>query len=150
MSLYGKFESAEEKYRDIIDLPHPTSRKHPRMSLEARAAQFAPFAALTGHKEELQEERRLTKHKVIQDEDYREELDYVLDHICQSEGEIYIRCEYFVADKEKDGGDYKIATGIFKRIDSETNHLVLKDGMEIPLEDIMELEEIEEDPPESI
>ena len=55
MSLYGKFESAEKKYKDIIDLPHPTSRKHPRMSLEARAAQFAPFAALTGHKEELQE-----------------------------------------------------------------------------------------------
>ena len=114
------------------------------MSLEARAAQFAPFAALTGHKEELQEERRLTKHKIIQDEGYREELDYALDHICQSEGEICIRCEYFVADKEKDGGDYKIATGIFKRIDSETNHLVLKDGMEIPLGDIVELEEIED------
>lgn len=150
MSLCGKFESAEEKYRDIIDLPHPTSRKHPRMSLEARAAQFAPFAALTGHKEELQEERRLTKHKIIQDEDYREELDYVLDHICQSDGKVQIRCEYFVADKEKDGGDYKIATGIFKRIDSGTNHLVLKDGMKIPLEDIVELEEIEENPPESI
>lgn len=61
MSVYGKFESAEKKYKDIIDLPHPTSRKHPRMSLEARAAQFAPFAALTGHKEELQEEHRLTR-----------------------------------------------------------------------------------------
>ena len=70
MRLYGKFESAEEKYRDIIDLPHPTSRKHPRMSLEARAAQFAPFAALTGHKEESQEEHRLTKDKIIQDEAY--------------------------------------------------------------------------------
>ena len=100
MSVYGKFESAEKKYKDIIDLPHPTSRKHPRMSLEARAAQFAPFAALTGHKEELQEERRLTKYKIIQDEGYRE--------------------------------------------DSETNHLVLKDGMEIPLGDIVELEEIED------
>ena len=150
MSLYGKFESAEEKYRDIIDLPHPTSRKHPRMSLEARAAQFAPFAALTGHKEELKEERRLTKHKIIQDEDYREELDYVLGRICHREGEIYIRCEYFVADKEKDGGDYKIATGIFKRIDSETNHLVLKDGMEIPVGDIVELEKIEDSPLDSV
>lgn len=146
MSLCGKFESTEEKYRDIIDLPYPTSRKRPHMSLEARAAQFAPFAALTGHKEELQEERRLTKHKVIQDEDYREELDYVLNHICQSEGNVQVRCEYFVADKVKDGGDYKIATGIFKRIDSATNRLVLKDGMEIPIEDIVELEELEDTP----
>ena len=139
MSVYGKFESAEKKYKDIIDLPHPTSRKHPRMSLEARAAQFAPFAALTGHKEELQEERRLTKHKIIQDEGYREELDYVLGRICHR-----------VADKVKDGGEYKIATGIFKRIDFETNHLVLKDGMEIPLGDIVELEEIEDSPLDSV
>ena len=63
MSVYGKFESAEKKYKDIIDLPHPTSRKHPRMSLEARAAQFAPFAALSGHDEvikqaEYEEEER--------------------------------------------------------------------------------------------
>ena len=141
MSLYGKFESAEEKYRDIIDLPHPTSRKHPRMSLEARAAQFAPFAALTGHKEELQEERRLTKHKIIQDEDYREELDYVLGRICHREGEALIRCKYFVADKVKDGGDYQSVTGIFKRKDTETDRLILKEGIEIPVEDIVELEE---------
>ena len=150
MSLCGKFESAEEKYRDIIDLPHPTSRKRPHMSLEARAAQFAPFAALTGHKEELQEERRLTKNKIIQDEDYREELDYVWNHIRQSEGNVRIRCEYFVVDKVKDGGDYQTVTGIFKRIDSWTNHLVLKDGMEIPLEDIVELEELEDTPLDSV
>lgn len=150
MSVYGKFESAEEKYKDIIDLPHPTSRKHPRMSLEARAAQFAPFAALTGHKEELKEERRLTKDKIIQDEEYREELDYVLGRICHRERKAFIQCKYFVADKEKDSGDYKIATGIFKRIDSETNHLVLKDGMEIPLGDIVELEEIEDPPQDNV
>lgn len=150
MSVYGKFESAEKKYKDIIDLPHPTSRKHPRMSLEARAAQFAPFSALTGHKEELQEEHRLTKDKIIQDEEYREELDYVLGRICHREGKAFIQCKYFVADKVKDGGDYKIATGIFKRIDSETNHLVLKDGMEIPLGDIVELEEIEDSPLDSV
>ena len=120
------------------------------MSLEARAAQFAPFAALTGHKEELQEERRLTKDKIIQDEEYREELDYVLGRICHREGKAFIQCKYFVADKVKDGGDYKIATGIFKRIDSETNHLVLKDGMEIPLGDIVELEEIEDSPLDSV
>lgn len=141
MSLYGKFESAEEKYRDIIDLPHPTSRKHPRMSLEARAAQFAPFAALTGHKEELKEERRLTKNKIIQDVEYREELDYVLGRICHREGEALIRCKYFVADKVKDGGDYQSVTGIFKRIDTETDRLILKEGIEIPVEDIVELEE---------
>lgn len=150
MSVYGKFGSAEEKYRDIIDLPHPISRKHPHMSLEARAAQFAPFAALTGHKEELQEERRLTKNKIIQDVEYREELDYVLGRICHREGEALIRCKYFVADKVKDGGDYKNVTGIFKRIDSGTNCLVLKDGMEIPLGDIVELEEIEDSPLDSV
>ena len=150
MSVYGKFESAEEKYKDIIDFPHPTSRKHPRMSLEARAAQFAPFAALTGHKEELKEERRLTKDKIIQDEEYREELDYVLGRICHRERKAFIQCKYFVADKVKDGGDYKNVTGVFKRIDSGTNCLVLKDGMEIPLGDIVELEEIEDPPQDNV
>ena len=99
------------------------------MSLEARAAQFAPFAALTGHKEELQEEHRLTKDKIIQDEEYREELDYVLGRICHREGKAFIQCKYFVA---------------------ETNHLVLKDGMEISLGDIVELEEIEDSPLDSV
>ena len=71
MSVYGKFESAEKKYKDIIDLPHPTSRKHPRMSLEARAAQFAPFAALTGHQAAIEEAARVTDIRMELDEEMK-------------------------------------------------------------------------------
>ena len=62
-------------YDDIIHLPHPTSPKHPRMSTHDRAAQFAPFAALSGHSAALVETARLTGRRVELDEDAKAELD---------------------------------------------------------------------------
>lgn len=145
MNIDGEKKSVAKKYSDIIDKPHPTSRKHPRMSLEARAAQFAPFAALTGHAEELMEERRLTKEKIMQDEELREELDRVMEKVMTREDPVYVRCVYFVADEKKEGGDYVAVNGCFKRMDEANHMLVLKGGIEIPVDDIVEIEEVSED-----
>lgn len=133
----------KKDYSDIIDLSHPTFRKHPRMSMEARAAQFAPFAALIGHKEELQEERRLTKKKIIQDEDYREKMDYVLEDICKNGAGTKVRCTYFVTDKKKDGGEYVTEEKLFKRIDAGMGCIVWENGEMVCLEDIVDIEIVE-------
>ena len=63
------------KYDDIINLPHPESKKHPRMSLQDRAAQFSPFAALTGHSAAIDETARLTERKLELNEEKKAELD---------------------------------------------------------------------------
>lgn len=130
-------------YSDIIDLPHPTSKKHPRMSIEARAAQFAPFAALTGHKEELKEERRQTKERILQDEDYREKMDYILKDICKRGAGTKVRCTYFVADKKKDGGEYVTKEKVFKRIDEDAERMVWEDRECVFLGDVVGIEVVE-------
>ena len=139
MSVYGKFESAEKKYKDIIDLPHPTSRKHPRMSLEARAAQFAPFAALTGHQAAIEEAARVTDIRMEVDEEMKEQLNVKLQKIVSEPGQ-RIQIVYYVPDGRKSGGSYKTKIGIVKKIDEYQKILVLEDGCRIPLEDISEIE----------
>ena len=65
----------KNKYEDIINLPHHISNKHPQMTLEARAAQFAPFAALTGYDDEVKETTRLTNRRIELDEEAKSILD---------------------------------------------------------------------------
>ena len=90
-------------YDDIIDLPHPTSAKHPRMSISDRAAIFSPFAALTGHAAAIQETARLTDRRIELDEDTRTELDrrqaILLEHIGE-QPEVTIT--WFCPDEKKD------------------------------------------------
>ena len=95
------------KYDDIINLPHPEPKKHPRMSMENRAAQFSPFAALTGHNEAIKETERLTDSKVELDQDAIEEINrklmWIKDNI-QSSPQATVT--YFVPDSKKVGGKY--------------------------------------------
>ena len=65
----------KDSYEDILFLEHPTSLRHPRMSVQNRAAQFAPFAALTGYEEALGETARQTSQRIVLDEDSKENLD---------------------------------------------------------------------------
>jgi len=128
-------------YDNIINLPHPTSKRHPRMSLHDRAAQFSPFAALSGHAAALAETTRLTDRKIELDEDTRAELDrrqaVLLEQISEQPE---ITVTWFQPDAKKDGGRYIVSTGRLKRIHEADQVLILADGLRIPIGDIVELE----------
>ena len=128
-------------YEDIIHLPHPTSKNHPRMSIQERAAQFSPFAALTGHAAAIAETARLTDRKMELDEDTRAELDrrqaILLEHIDQQPE---VTVTWFRPDEKKDGGAYITTTGRLKKIDPVERILELTDGTRSPLEDVTDLE----------
>ena len=92
------------KYDDIINLERPIS-KHPKLSIDSRAAQFAPFAALTGYDEQVKETARLTKEKVILDDDALEKINNKLDYISKNINEnIEVNITYFIPEKKKSGG----------------------------------------------
>ena len=126
------------KYDDIINLPHHVSRKHPRMSIHDRAAQFAPFAALTGHGEAIAETARLTDRKIELDDYERLKLDEKLlilqEHIMEMPE---ISVTYFCPDKKKEGGKYVPITKALRKINDMERTLLMEDGMQIRIEDIL-------------
>ncbi len=132
----------EDNYEDIINLPHHTSKKYPRMSLEARSAQFAPFAALTGYDEVLIETARLTNERVEIDETIKviidSKLQIIKEHIMEKP---LITFMYFVPDLKKDGGKYVTVTGNVKKIDEYRNVLILENKTEIPISEIIDINE---------
>ena len=128
------------QYDDIIHLPHPVSKYRKHMSVHDRAAQFAPFAALTGHEEAVEETARLTDSKIELDENEKEELDRRLQYILQQpEGALEVSITYFLPDMRKAGGAYIKATGAVKSLDSRARILKMTDGTKILLEDILEI-----------
>ena len=130
----------EDNYEDIINLPHHTSKKHPRMSLEARSAQFAPFAALTGYDEVLIETARLTNERIEIDETIKVIIDSKLQIIKEHIKEMpLITFMYFVPDLKKDGGKYVTVTGNVKKIDEYRNVFVLENKTEIPINEIIDI-----------
>lgn len=129
------------KYDDIIDLPHPTCKKHPRMSRQNRAAQFSPFAALTGYDAAIRETARITEDRRELSEDAAVELNYKISLLQQEQAGVKkIKVIYFRQDTTKDGGAYREEDGDFKRIKSSEGILELTNGIQIPLEDIFKIE----------
>lgn len=129
------------KYDDIINLPHPTSKKHPRMSRQNRAAQFSPFAALTGYDAAIRETARITEDRRELSEDAAVELNYKISLLQQEQAGVKkIKVIYFRQDTTKDGGAYREEDGDFKRIKSSEGILELTNGIQIPLEDIFKIE----------
>ena len=131
------------RYDDIINLPHHVSTNHPRMSMHDRAAQFAPFAALVGYDDAVAEIARLTESRPELDEQEQRELNARLcalaDHI-QDQPEVRIR--YFVPDERKSGGAIIEICGAVKKLVAADKTIVLDDGTEIPISDIVELSDI--------
>ena len=125
------------KYDDIINLPHPTSKKHPRMSLYARAAQFSPFAALTGHEAAIKETVRQTDAKQVLSEEVIAELNKKLYLIAETIGtQQMVEITYFVPDAKKNGGAYITCSGCVKKIDKYKHTVVMTDQTIIPIEQI--------------
>ena len=130
---------AERLYGDIIDLPHPVSKKHPPLTMQQKAAQFSPFAALTGYEDAIDETGRLTEKKAELDEDRKEELDrklqWISDHMRERTEIIFT---YFMPDPLKDGGRYIKDTGIVRKIDRIGGKIMLENGTCISIGDIVD------------
>lgn len=134
-------ENISHKYDDIINLPHHVSKKHPQMSLHDRAAQFSPFAALTGHKAAINETARLTDEKQILSEDVIAKLNEQLNLIKENIGTNQtVTITYFVPDDKKSGGAYISHTGVVKKIDEYNHTVILTDKTVIPIEQIREMQ----------
>lgn len=134
-------ENISHKYDDIINLPHHVSKKRPQMSLHDRAAQFSPFAALTGHKAAINETARLTDEKQILSEDVIVKLNEQLNLIKENIGTNQtVTITYFVPDNKKSGGAYISHTGVVKKIDEYNHTVILTDKTVIPIEQISEIQ----------
>lgn len=135
-------DEQESSYEDIIDLPHHVSLRHPQMSPLNRAAQFSPFAALTGHEAAIRETERLTEEFAELDEDRRELLDEQIRWIQENlSSQPEVEVTYFQPDERKSGGAYVTIRGRVKKIDSFTRRLLFTDQQEIPMEYIYSIEE---------
>lgn len=127
-------------YEDIMHLSRPIPNR-PRMSMIDRAAQFSPFAALTGYDAAIQETGRLTDARIELEEDAKARLSDRLQLLKESlqEGPV-VQITYFVPDERKEGGAYVTETGVVLRIDEYTRQLILVDGKRIPLREVIQLD----------
>ena len=139
--------SEEHKYDDIINLPHHVSAGHPQMPLSDRAAQFSPFAALTGHDAAIRETQRLTDEWVELNEDGKELLDEKLQMIRENlsggkggQNLPEIMFTYFQPDEKKSGGAYISVQGRVKKIDEYGHQVILEDGTALAIEHIAGIE----------
>lgn len=129
------------KYDDIINLPHHVSTKRPQMSRSARAAQFAPFAAIVGLDDELEETARLTDSKPELEESEKEKINRVLQKIQNApQKTANITLTYFRPDGRKEGGAIITRSYELKRIDELNRRLVFTDRSEIEIDNILSIE----------
>lgn len=128
-------------YDDIIDLPHHVSATRPRMPLENRAAQFSPFQALTGYEDAVAETARLTDKRMELDENAIEPLERKLALLAdRMEEQPEVTITFFQPDERKEGGAYVAATGAVKKMDGVRRVVILKNGVEICIQDIIDIE----------
>ena len=129
-------------YDAIIALPHHVSVRRHGMSRHDRAAQFAPFAALTGHDAAIRETARLTDGRIELDEDRKAVLNRTLQLLLNRIAlQPEITVTYFLPDSKKDGGSYTVVSGNLKKIDDFTHSLILTNGLSIPMEQIVRLDQ---------
>ena len=130
----------KRNYDDIINLPRHVSDKHPHMSIHDRAAQFAPFAALTGHSEAVSETARYVDEKIDLGEDAIKEiqdaLNYIQEHISQSP---QVTITYFVADGRKQGGRYVTETVKIKYVDNLEQNIRFDNSVCVKFENIFDI-----------
>lgn len=130
----------KDSYEDIIGLEHHQSKTHPHMTLHDRAAQFAPFSALTGHGAAIAETARLTEHEVTLDEYVAEEIDEKLRWLMQNlESKPQVTITYFVPDEKKEGGAFVQKTGCVKKLDSYQKTILFTDDTCIAIEKIKDI-----------
>ena len=130
------------RYDDIIGLPHHRSAKHPAMSMTDRAAQFSPFAALTGYGAVIAETGRTTEARIELGDEQRDEIDRALRELLASP-DAACAITYFEPDARKVGGQYVTVRGTLRRYDAAEGILLLRDGRRIPVQEILAVEPAE-------
>jgi len=124
----------KDDYGDMIDMPHHVSLRHPQAAMEARAAQFAPFAALTGYYDVIEETARLTDESAELDEESISELNDKIVYLCaRLKDAPEITVTFFRPDEKKAGGSYLSVTGTVKRVDELEHRLIMDDGRSIAM-----------------
>lgn len=128
------------KYGDILDTKWDGVRKHPRAGMDVRAAQFSPFAALTGYDDEIRETARITDKELVLSDDKKEELDRKLQQIWEKiEERPEINVTFFVPDEKKSGGEYVTKTGFVRRIDMISGGIIFTDGSIVSINKISDI-----------
>ena len=141
MDISKIMKATSKKYSDIINLEHHISKTRPKMSIENRSAQFAPFAALTGYEDMIEEDARYVDEKLEINEDLKDILDV---KIIKLRGIINskprVRVVYFEKDLKKDGGKYKTIYERLIKIDDYNNKLIFENQLEINISDLIEID----------
>jgi len=129
------------KYDDIIDLPHHVSPTRPQMSMMDRAAQFSPFAALTGHEEAIAETGRLTDEKIELNEEalsiLNTKFQMLIDRLNDKPKVIFT---YFQPDERKDGGAFLPIEGIVKKVDVFERLVILQEGTKLQMDNVLDID----------
>ena len=129
------------EYDYIINLPHHQSTKHKHMSNYQRAAQFSPFAALTGYDAAIDETARLTDKKLDLSEEQTEflnqQIQLIIKHLFEKP---QVEITYFVPDERKAGGEYMTVTGNVHRVDDYNREIVFTDGLTVKIDDVWSIQ----------
>ena len=137
----------DTRYDDIINLTRPKSKRHPKMPLQDRAAQFSPFAALSGFEDGIKETARKTVIKKELDDNEKniinENLTKLSEYITASKESVEVFIEYFIEDSRKQGGKYCTKTGKVKKIDIYNHTLTFTDSVKVAIRDLIRLDIIE-------
>ena len=129
------------KYNEIMGLPHHVSKNRPQMPMSDRAAQFAPFAALTGYDAAIKETGRLTDERIELDVEALSALDMKYQLLMEALDEApEVTITYFQPDERKAGGKYVSAVGAVKKIDDFERRITMRDGTRIPTDDVLSID----------
>ena len=129
------------KYNEIMRLPHHVSKTRPQMPMSDRAAQFAPFAALTGYDAAIKETGRLTDERIELDVEALSALDMKYQLLMEALDEApEVTITYFQPDERKAGGKYVSAVGAVKKIDDFERRITMRDGTRIPMDDVLSID----------
>ena len=128
------------KYDEIMGLPHHVSKTRSQMPMSDRAAQFVPFAALTGYDDAVKETGRLTDDKIELEENSLNELNAKIQILRENLADVpEITFTYFKPDERKAGGAYLTMTGTVKKLDDYERLIVLQNGTKLPMDDVLEI-----------
>ena len=131
----------KDLYEDIINLPHHVSKTRSQMPMSDRAAQFAPFAALTGYDAAIKETGRLTDERIELDEEALTALDMKYQLLMDAlDAQPEVTITYFQPDERKAGGKYLTATGAVKKVDDYERLITMQDGAKIPMDDVLSID----------
>ncbi|MGN0354765.1 MAG: hypothetical protein ACI4EI_06800 [Muricoprocola sp.] len=129
----------KDMYEDILYMEHHVSTRHPQMSMRDRAAQFAPFSALTGYGEAIAETARVTEERIELDDYEKERINEMISYLqCHVSERPRIKVVYFCPDGRKEGGGYKACEGEVQRI-LETERQIVLDAGTVQIEDIIDI-----------